>query len=361
MKILIIHASAGAGHQKAAEALFAGFEQSHPGQAKLIDILNYTNPLFKKMYRGTYVYLVTKLPFVWKFVFELLDIPLFQPVIHVGRRIYNYLNTASFRRFLIDENFDYILTTHFMAGEVVSALKKNKQIDSKLIVVVTDFDVHRIWLASGVDTYCVATDWTKEKVKKLGISEQKIKVTGIPTHEKFSQSHDISGLKQKMGLEKDAFTVLLATGSFGIGPIEEIMNRLDGFQVVVVCGHNQDLYRKLSPQETSCKKVFGLVNNMHELMAVSDVMVTKPGGLSISEALVSHLPMIFFNAIPGQETNNIAVLKTYGIGVTGYAISQIVQELNQLKSSKDLFLTALRNTKSIARPNAVNDVVSLVV
>jgi processive 1,2-diacylglycerol beta-glucosyltransferase len=361
MKILVIHASAGAGHQKAAEALFAGLEHMYPGQGKIIDILDYTSPLFKNMYRGTYIFLVTKMPFVWKFVFGLLDIPLLQPIINFGRRIYNYLNTAKLRRFLIDENFDYVVTTHFMAGEVVSALKRNKQVDSKLIVVVTDFDVHRIWLAGGVDMYCVATEWTKEKVKTLGVNGQKIKVTGIPTHEKFSQPHDIPGLKQKLGLEKDAFTVLVATGSFGIGPIEEIMNSLDGFQVIVVCGHNQELYRKLSTQETSCKRVFGLVNNMHELMAVSDVMVTKPGGLSISEALVSHLPMIFFNAIPGQETNNIAVLKTYGIGITGYAISQIVDELNQLKSSKDLFLTALKNTKLIARPNAVNDVVSLVV
>ena len=110
-----------------------------------------------------------------------------------------------------------------------------------------------------------------------------------------------------MGLQPDLFTVLVATGSFGIGPIEGIIDVLKGFQVIVVCGHNRDLFRKLSGKYCALVKVLGLVDNMHELMAVSDAMVTKPGGLSICEALVSQLPLIFFNAIPGQEIGNIKV------------------------------------------------------
>jgi processive 1,2-diacylglycerol beta-glucosyltransferase len=154
--------------------------------------------------------------------------------------------------------------------------------------------------------------------------------------------------------------VLVATGSFGIGPIEEIVEKLEGFQVIVVCGNNRTLYQSLSERHLAHAHVLGLVNNMHELMAVSDAMVTKPGGLSISEALVSGLPMIFFNAIPGQETGNILVLKAYGIGISGCGIEGICEELKKMKASKELFLTAREKIKALARPSSVSDILSLI-
>ena len=163
-----------------------------------------------------------------------------------------------------------------------------------------------------------------------------------------------------MGLQEDIFTVLIATGSFGIGPIETIIDALKEFQVIVICGHNKGLYRKLSAKHHKLVHVFGLVDNMHELMAVSDAMVTKPGGLSIAEALVSQLPLIFFNAIPGQETGNIKVLKTYGIGISDCSTGQIGDVLRKMESSRDAFLTVLKKTKALARPFAVRDIISLI-
>jgi processive 1,2-diacylglycerol beta-glucosyltransferase len=103
----------------------------------------------------------------------------------------------------------------------------------------------------------------------------------------------------------------------------------------------------------------GLVDNMHELMAVSDVMVTKPGGLSISEALVSHLPLVFFNAIPGQETNNIKVLQTYGIGVSECDAQEIAKRLKKMSASMDNFLFIRKKIRALARPSAVSDIISL--
>lgn len=250
--------------------------------------------------------------------------------------------------------------THFMPTEVAAALKRSGLISSKLITVVTDFDVHKIWIAEGIDMYTAASDWTRGKLENLGISFYKILVSGIPTDEKFSSPVDISELKKKLELREDIFTVLVATGSFGIGPIEDIIYEIKGFQVIVVCGHNKDLFKKLSAKNSRLVHVMGLVDNMHELMAVSDVMVTKPGGLSISEALVSHLPLVFFNAIPGQETGNIRVLKSYGLGISGCSITQIGEQLKKMRSSKDMFLTTLKRTKALARPCAVSDIISLI-
>ena len=360
MKILVIHASAGAGHFKAAEALFNGIKKSTDHDVLLVDALDYTSSFFKNSYKGIYFFLISKMPWVWGFFFWLLDIPWLQSFVRSSRRIYNTFNANKLHRFLQEGRFDTIFMTHFLPTEVAASLKRSRRISSQLITIVTDFDVHKIWLADGIDHYAVASDWTKNKLLQLGIAQESVLVSGIPTDEKFSLTRDISVLKRTLGLRENIFTVLVATGSFGIGPIDEIIDALSGFQVIVVCGHNKSLFKKLSVKNYQLAKILGLVDNMHELMAVSDAMVTKPGGLSISEALVSQLPLIFFNAIPGQETGNIKVLKTYGIGISGCSVKQISEELAQMKNSRDVYLTTLKKTKLLSHPSAVKDIMSLI-
>ncbi|MCA9405671.1 MAG: hypothetical protein KC684_03980 [Candidatus Omnitrophica bacterium] len=356
MKTLIIHASAGAGHRMAAQAIYDGLDH----QATLVDALDYTSPSFKVLYTKTYTYLITYCRWFWGIIFWLLDVPWLQGPIRAFRRVYNTINANKLQKFLEKEQFDVIISTHFMPTEVSCALKRKGTIKSKIITVITDYDVHRIWIAKGNDMFAVGSDWTKRKIENIGIDSFRVFATGIPTNEKFSRNYDISNLKERFELKEDVFTVLVATGSFGIGPIEAIIKALKGFQVIVVCGHNKKLYAKLIAHKTDLVKVFGLVDNMHELMAVSDIMVTKPGGLSISEALVSQLPMVFFNAIPGQESNNVKVLKKHGVGVSGLDINGIVSVLQRYQSSRDTYLTALKKTRALAKPSAVKDIISLI-
>jgi processive 1,2-diacylglycerol beta-glucosyltransferase len=327
------------------------------------DALDYTSPSFKKFYQRTYIFLVTGMSWLWGFSFELLDRTWIQPLMRSTRRFYNGFNARRLNAFLKDRNFDYVVTTHFLPGEVVAALKRTGEIRSRLITVVTDFDVHRIWLNPETDYYAVASEWTAQKLQQLGIAEEKIRVTGIPVNEQFLHPADRGELKKKLGLKENVFTVLIATGSFGIGPIEEILRILeteDDLQTLVVCGHNRGLAERLRRRNYAGAKIFGLVDNMHELMAVSDCMVTKPGGLSIAEALVSQLPMIFFHPIPGQETNNVRVLREYGIGCMPADVQGIAGELRKLKSCRDAHLTALKHTQRLARPAAVRDIISLI-
>ena len=360
MKILVIHASAGAGHQRAAEALSGGLKKYTAHDVLCVDALDFTSGFFKKIYRGTYYFFVSKIPFIWGAIFTLLDQMWLQMILREVRRIYNFFNAQALERFLIHEKFDYVFSTHFMPMEVVSALKRNGKINGRLVTVITDFDVHKIWLSAEADAYAVASPWTKEKLIRLGIGPDKIHVTGIPIDEKFTHQPDIGELKKKLGLKQNIFTVLIATGSFGIGPIEQIIDNLKGLQTVVICGQNEDLYKRLQKKSDGDLKVFGLVNNMHELMAVADCFITKPGGLSISEGLVCHLPFIFFNAIPGQETNNIKVLKHYGIGVAPDNLEGIAEAVIKMRDSKDFFLTAVRKSKELARPLASIDIIKLI-
>jgi processive 1,2-diacylglycerol beta-glucosyltransferase len=138
MKILVIHATAGAGHKKAAEAVYNGLLKHTVHNVRLVDSLEYTSPFFKSTYAKTYVFLVTSIPTLWGFLFGILDIPVLQPLVRIVRRIYNGINTQPLEKFLIQENFDVIITTHFMSAEVCGYLKRTKQIQSKIICTVTD-------------------------------------------------------------------------------------------------------------------------------------------------------------------------------------------------------------------------------
>ncbi len=361
MKILVIYATAGAGHRRAAEAIYQGLKSSPQFQVTLADVLDHTNRFYKILYSGTYTFFISKIPPVWGILFQILDCRSLLPIINLFRRTFNAINARRFHHFLVKENFDYILSTHFFPNEVAAYLKRKGLIRSQIISVITDYDVHQIWLAEGIDYYCVACELTKRKLLQLGIKENYVVITGIPVDEKFIQPWNKAELRKKLGLKENIFTVLVATGSFGIGPIEEIINLSLplGFQVIVVCGHNKVLYDRLSRSVRVGGKIYGLVKNMDELMAVSDMMITKPGGLSITEALVTGLPLIFFSAIPGQETNNIKILSQYGVGRSG-SLEGIGNVLKSLGDSPSEYQNLKEKIKAIARPHAVKDIIALI-
>ena len=231
MKILVIHATAGAGHKKAAEAIFHGLQAKGGHDVRLVDALDYTNPFFKKNYPGVYTFLVTRLPWAWGFLFALIDIPWMQPLVRRCRRLYNGFNAQALQKFLIQEQFDGVITTQFLSAEVCAYLKREGKIKSKIICVVTDFDVHRIWVNEGIDVYTAACEYTKNKLIALGVPSEKIFMTGIPTDAKFAHKPDTLALKKKLGLQDGVLTILIATGSFGMGPIEELIKLLEKLSI----------------------------------------------------------------------------------------------------------------------------------
>jgi processive 1,2-diacylglycerol beta-glucosyltransferase len=360
MKILVIHATAGAGHKKAAEAVYDGLLRHTTHHVKLVDALDLTSPFFKSSYAKTYVFLVTHLSFLWGFFFWLLDIPIVQPLVRWIRKIYNGMNTLPLQDYLKKENFDVVITTHFMAAQVCGHLKGSRQIQSRIICVVTDFDVHRIWINKGVDCYTAATEYTRDRICSLGISPDKVFATGIPTDEKFSLDIDKKQIRQQLQLKTEPFTILVATGSFGIGPIEELISALSGYQLLIVCGHNRSLYEKLRSRKNELVHVLGLVHNMPELMSAADVMVTKPGGLSVAEALVKKLPLIFFSAIPGQETGNIKVLVHYQAAQKQGTMIDIVERVDDLNYSPDHYQELRQKMLPLSKPQAVKDIIKLI-
>jgi len=355
-KILILHATAGAGHRKAAEAIQHGLE-ARGIPLTIVDALEFTNPFFRKAYTCGYEFMVGKLPKLWAIFFELTDKPWIQPLFRFGRRIYNGLNTVRLAKFIREGDFDVVVTTHFLSTEVCGWLKRTGWIRSRCVTMVTDFDVHRIWVVDGVDTYLVASDFTRRRLLGLGVDEKKIVVTGIPVDEKFVGPRDEKEIRRKLGLRPEAFTVLLSTSSFGFGPIEELAELLGDLQLIIICGNNQALYDRMAAKGNSRHKICKFVGNMEEMMAASDVMITKPGGLSVAEALANHLPLIFFSAIPGQEAGNVRVLAEHGIGMSDKSLPEIAAEIKRLASSPDAIRAAREKTMVLARPGSVAEIV----
>ena len=362
MKVFIIHASAGAGHTKAAEAIHDYFSNHCSGvESRLVDVLDGTGSFYKFSYRHGYTYLIRHAVWLWAAAFWITD---FKPVRFLIRRLTafsNLLNTRSFSRFLTRENPDYIISTHFLPSEIAAVLKKHKAITSKLITVITDFGVHPFWVNNGTDLYVVASSATKHVLMLEGVSEEKIKDFGIPVKEKFIKTHDRKALCLKLGIDADKFTVLIMTGSFGIGPIEGIAGLLyQDVQVLVVCALNKELYEHLEAKKLSNVKVYEFVDNPDELMAVSDLIITKPGGLSISEILNTELIPIFISPIPGQERENVSVLSKFGIGFLPRSTKDIRDIVLDLKANPDKFNGLLEKIRKLKKPDCLKDIYNVV-
>ena len=360
MKILIVYASAGTGHRRAAEALYKELLKKKDIEVNLIDALDYTNLLFKYFYSHGYKFLIVRLPHIWGFLFYLTNNAIFNRLTTYPRTVINNLNSFRLKYFLVSLNPDVIISTHFFANGVIDHLRKKHKINSRLISIITDFNAHRFWISRGVDKYIVATQRTKEDLLSKGITDEKIEVLGIPVDPVFLGDLNRQRLAQKFSLRKDIFTVLLATGTIGIGPLKDLVDILrNQIQILVVCGNNKKLFNELKKEESNNLKVFGLVDNIHELMAVSDILIIKAGGLTISEALVAKLPMIFLPLVPGQEEFNARVLSVYKAGVIAGNLIKIKNLILSYKDSKKELQEFKSAIESIRKPNAINDILNL--
>jgi len=357
MKVLVVYASAGAGHLKAAEAISAHLKRSRPDcRSENIDILRYTNPAFRASY-NTYSFLVKYAPSLWRLGFLITAFRALRPFTRPLARLISRLSARKFSEFLLKENPDCVISTHFLPSEITARLKACGEIRSRVITVITDFGVHPFWINAGTDLYVVASDVTRQKLIAEGIPGDLISALGIPVNDKFLGAFRKDELSKKFNLRERQCTALLVTGSFGIGPIEKIVDALSGaVQMLVVCARNKKLFARLQRKNYPGVRVFGFVDNIQELMAVSQIIITKPGGLSIAESLVMELFPIFIAPIPGQETENARILSSYGLGICTDDIAAIKGAVLTLCAQPEKLESALKIIRQLKKPNATKDI-----
>jgi len=358
MKILIIYTQAGEGHRRAALALYNYLKKNHQDyDTQVIDTLDYSSPLFKYIYNRSYTLLVTKLPWIWAVIYHISRIRILRGPIQYLRYFINSINTKKLISHLLEYAPDYVVATHFLPPCVVSGLKLRKLLNSALITVITDYNVHPFWLSRGSDLFIVACTYAKNELLADNIPENKIRVLGIPVDAKFQMPISKEEARRKLNIENDKFTVLLATSGFGLGPLERITDLLQNeIQLLVVCGRNKTLYNNLAAKKYPFVQIFGFVDNIEELMAASDIIITKPGGMTISESLAMGLPMIFIAGIAGQEARNAAIMADYGVAITALNTAQLKDAVLELKNNPQKLQLMKEKVKAIRKPDAAKEI-----
>jgi processive 1,2-diacylglycerol beta-glucosyltransferase len=358
MRILIATITAGGGHIQAAAALEEAWHGLRPRDVvEKIDLQTFFSPLHRKVYTDCYVKMVAHAPELWGMIFKATDNPKLVRKLAALRRKFPPNSTKKFIRHVTHFKPDVVFCTHYLPVEILG--KAREQWAAKppfAVCVVTDFEAHALWMGEAVDLYCVAAEETRARLIARGATAENIIATGIPISGKFSAKPDDAAVRKRLGLRDDLATLLVLGGGFGMGPLAEILAELDKidrpFQILVVAGRNEELRRELAAQDRRHPThVLGFVTNMQELMAVSSMIITKPGGLTTSEALAMGKPLFIFNPIPGQEAANSDFLLERGAAAKVTRVEDLPFRVTQLLGSKKLAVMGVA-AKTLGRPSA---------
>ncbi|NOT83327.1 MAG: glycosyltransferase [Methylococcaceae bacterium] len=355
-QVLIMSASAGSGHIRAAAALEKSFAaDSRVGEVINNDALQYTNKLFRDFYSKLYLSLARSAPNFLGWWYKTSDEPWRTDRM---RHLLDHLNTKPLVKFIREFNPDITVCTHFMPAGIISHLIATQQIQTHLSIVVTDYDFHALWLSRSFHRYFVALDETQAYLEMLGIPQQRITVSGIPIDPVFQRPVDRQSEQLKLGLDPEKPLLLLSAGAFGMGPTEFMVERLldlkTDVQTIVICGHNNELKNNLSDTLLASPKfkILGYTEEMHKLMKISDIFIGKPGGITASEAVACGLPMCIVAPIPGQEERNSDHLLEEGIAIKCNDLTTLPFKLDSLLSNPPKLAMMKANALRFAKPNA---------
>lgn len=365
MRILVLSASVGAGHVRAAEAIELALKKSGATVANY-DVLSLMPSAYRKVYADGYFRMVARSPRVLGWLYDATDKP-FQ-----HDRLIRGIERAGATRLLktIHQfNPDVVLCTHFLPSALVYRERRKGRTKARIITVVTDFEVHGMWLNTPSDHYFVATGEAKAHLLALGISADLITVSGIPTNPVFAEKKDSAAMRKKHGWRADLPAILVSAGGFGAGNagrmVESLIAAKIPAQIVAVCGKSAPLKNSLEKIAAGRKglpevKVVGFTTDMDEFMTAADLMIGKPGGLTTSESLIKGLGWVVVNPIPGQEEKNAIYLLENGVGVwsdnlytLAFKVAALLNETGRLEAMR-------RNALRLARPDAGRLIAELV-
>jgi processive 1,2-diacylglycerol beta-glucosyltransferase len=361
-RVLILHASVGSGHKRAGEALAAAFARRQPGQVELADVLDYANPLFREAYARSYLQMTDKLPVLWGYVYEQTDRDLFRFTAEI-RALADAIAAWGLRKLLRSYAPDLIVCTHFLPVEVLAARKGRARMHQPLYCVLTDYAAHGFWAYRNVDGYFVATDQTRAQLIERGVSPKLIRVTGIPIDPDIARPKEPAETRAAHALPADRSVVTLFGGGLDSQRVrlmaEGLLNTSLEGTLLVVAGRNRGLQAELSDLKGARAlelRTLGFVDYVDDLIAASDVVIAKAGGLTVSEVLGRATPMIIVDPIPGQEESNADYLAGVGAGIgirlpehVPFAVEQLLGDPPRLEQMRE---TAAR----AARPRAALDI-----
>lgn len=363
-RVLFMYITRHSGHHSASLAVEEALKKSGAKVETLsINAFNYTNPILEKIINKTYMGLIKRTPEVWEYLY---DNPKVLKNTHTLRKLIHKFNSLKLKSLLTDFRPDAVVCTQAFPCGMVADYKKTYRINLPLLGILTDYAPHSYWIHDEVDVYIVACEDAKDKLIKNGISPEKINVSGLPIKPRFNRWQKREDIFAKLNLDPSLPTILIMGGGQGIGPIKEAVISLAKIdrtvQILVVTGRNKRLLRWLHRKRSHLKNktsVFGYVDNIDELMEISKVVITKPGGLTTAEALCKNLPMVIINPIPGQESNNARFLLNAGVAVKAKNKEELIILTEELLDNPAK-LEQMKNAAKIhSKPNASAEVAKL--
>ena len=351
-RLLLLSVSAGNGHVRAAQALAATAQAlSPPCQVTHIDAMAHVAEGFRKLYTEWYVKLVNRAPDVWSYLHHRADATPHSAVSQRLRRAIERLSAGALLREIRQAKPDAIVCTHFLPAELLMRAQRKGQLDCPVWLQVTDYDLHNMWVVPGLAGYFAATAEVAYRMRARGLPADRIHVTGIPVMPAFAQAAGPDGTRdacvRRLGLDPARRVLLMASGGAGVGDLPSMVARVlapqgqgADFQVIAVAGRNAAAHQALQAlalQHPNRLVALGFTDVMHELMAAADLVVTKPGGLTVSECMALGKPMLLISPIPGQEEHNASFLLEQGaawladdaIGLD-YKVARLMAEPAQL-------------------------------
>jgi processive 1,2-diacylglycerol beta-glucosyltransferase len=361
-RVLLLSASSGAGHVRAAQALEKAFSARGDCVVEHIDALQHVSKLFQRVYDKAYISMIRRAPELMGVFYERTD----QPWQHPRRRLaLDRLNTQPMIRLLKRVQPDLCVATHFLPAEIIAWLIAKRKLRAHNAIVVTDYDVHAMWLCRTVDRYYVAIDEAAEYLARIGVPREKLRVTGIPIDPLFAATVNRSEARRFLRLHADATVILISAGGYGIGPVEQLVKDLLAlerpWQIVAIAGKSEKTRKRLEEVAKDAGKLasgsprlcpVGFTTEMDKYMAAADLMVGKAGGLTTSEALARALPMALIEPIPGQEQRNAdhlleagAALRCNNLPAAAWKIAKLLDDPARLARMREA-------ARSLGRPGA---------
>lgn len=363
MRVLTLSITTGQGHNQVAKTLCEYLEESG-AETMVLDALEYINPMLKESVSRGYLMSTKHAPKIYGKFYRLAEKRDIESKEGRLGRLTNSILSRKLIKFINDYAPDVIVCTHVFAALLIKHVGDKLNEDIRTVGIVTDFTIHPYWEDTVLDYYVVANHLLVNQAIKKGIKREKIITTGIPIHPKFATKQEKTEARRKLNIE-DKPTVLVMSGSMGYGKIGKMIKKLDelelDFQIISVCGYNDKL--KCQIDKIAFHRPiynYGFSNQIDLFMDAADCIITKPGGLTTSEALAKGVPMIMANPIPGQEDRNMEFLLNNGAAMKISSTFPVDEAIFQLFTNEARKETLKEVVSELGRPNSMMDFVGLI-
>ncbi|OIK13015.1 1,2-diacylglycerol 3-glucosyltransferase [Bacillus sp. MUM 116] len=350
-KILILTGNYGDGHIQVAQALNEAIQIRFPSLEPVVfDFMEWVHPYSNQISRYLYLQGVKKFPKAYGYIYQKT-----RKMNTFSKLMKTIFSTGLGRMVKLIEEVQpaVVVSTFPLAAAVMSKLKSYGLTDVPTVTTITDHTDHSCWIYPYTDQYIVGSKAVRDSMIQLGVEEDRIADIGIPIRQQFSQSFQRDEILKKHGLNPNLPTVLVMGGGCGlIGDGSSTIQELDALpqqiQLIIVCGHNEKLRLELKEKLKDSKHqihLTGYIDYVHELMAISDLMITKPGGVTTFEAIAMELPMLLYKPIPGQEQDNAKFLVHSGVAIQAETDCELTDHLAKLLNNAELLQQMGENSK----------------